>query len=93
MDVLAGMLQEDDLRVEMNPTERPADSYHTTEIMQQRYELEGESQGIPQGCPHFSSSSSGYVLFHEVLLISALFEHCSCTQYRILQNPCNTLQP
>ena len=62
MDVLAGMLQEDDLRVEMNPTERPADSYHTTEIMQQRYELEGESQGIPQGAP--TSAALPVVMFY-----------------------------
>ena len=67
MDVLARMFQEDDLSVEMNPTERAADSYPTTKIkqlkiIQHRYELEGESQGIPQGCPHLSSSSSGYFM-------------------------------
>ena len=67
VDVLARMFQEDDLSVEMNPTERPADSYPTTKIkqlkiIQHRYELEGESQGIPQGAPHFSSSSSGYFM-------------------------------
>ena len=51
---VAGMLQEDDLSVEMNPTKRPADSYPTTKIMQQglcNRGIEGESQGIPQVPP------------------------------------------
>ena len=50
------MFQEDDLSVEMNPTERPADPYPTTEIKQLRLcsrgmsyrgRIPGDSPGVP----------------------------------------------